>query len=97
MLEFKGVSLFLHTAFFTISDNSLAMCRFLGSGRLGNRPSGRVGFGSGIALQCIPRVGNFLVNFEVIDLVEKILVVGVLGHAESKSGLHFVFRAMIHC
>ena len=43
-----------------------------GSGRSGNRPSGRVGSGSGFALLCILRVGNFLANFKVIDLVEKI-------------------------
>ena len=54
-------------------------------------------FGLGIALYCVQRVGNYLENFEVIDLVDNIASIKVLGHAESKSGPHFVLRAMIHC
>ena len=67
----------------------------VGSVRSGNRPSGWIGSGSCIALYCIPRVGNFLAKFQILDLVGKIVVIGVLGHAESKSGLHFVFQPII--
>ena len=42
------------------------------------------------------RVGNFLANFEVLDLVKIMVVIGILGHAESKSGLHLVLLSMIH-
>ena len=65
------------------------------SGRSGNRPLVRIGSGTSIALYCIPRVGKFLAKFQVIDLVGKIVVIVVLGHAESKSGLHFVLQAII--
>ena len=39
---------------------------------------------------CLPRVGNYLAKFHVIfKLVKKMVVIWVLGHSESKSGLHF--------
>ena len=43
------------------------------SGRSGNRPSGTVGSGSGIALLCVPRVGNYLAKLQVTDLVGKMV------------------------
>ena len=62
--------------FFTVRD--LLIPR-VGLGKSGNRPSGRVGSGSGIASKCTPRVGKF----QVLDLVRKILSIEVLQHAES--------------
>ena len=43
----------------------------VGSGRSGNRPSGRVSSESGIDLDCVPRVGKLLEKFQVTDLVGK--------------------------
>ena len=62
----------------------------VGSGRSGNRPSGRV-------LPCNAYQGQamFLAKFQVTELVRKIVIVGVLGHTESKSGLQFVLHATI--
>ena len=45
----------------------------VGLGRSGNWPLGGVGSAAGIALKRKQRVGNFLANFRVLDLVEKIV------------------------
>ena len=44
---------------------------------------------------CSSDLGNYLGNFEVIDLVDNIAFIEVLGHAESKSGPHFVDRKSV--
>ena len=60
----------------------------VGSGRSGIGPL--VGSVPGRVLpKYIARVGNFLANFKVIDLVEKICC-GGFRVSESKSGLNFV-------
>ena len=58
----------------------------VGLGRLGNRPSGRVDLGRQLFSKH---------QYLHLYLVEKIVGIGVLGHAES--GLYFVLRAMSPC
>ena len=62
----------------------------VGLGRSGNRPSGRVGSGSGIAFIQLCKGRQLFSKLQSHRFSQKIVVIGVLGHAESKSGLYFV-------
>ena len=59
-----------------------------------------VGYRSGIALSMHTNdgqhFGELQVN-QVKNLVRKLVVRGVLGHAETKFGLHFFLQAYIQC
>ena len=73
----------------------LVMCRFLGYG-------GVIGPGYGwflVGYCLIPFIYNFFLfsKFQNHSFCQKIAFERVLGHAESKSGLHFVLQAMNHC